>query len=71
MLIREQGLDSPDMLRVLTSKNVDDICNIVRKTGSKNAIEMPNRGQQISVIAQENLKQAAFLFHHRWRCTFD
>ena len=23
------------------------------------------------VIAQENLKLAAFLFHHRWRCTLD
>ena len=32
---------------------------------------MPNRGQQVSVIAQENLKLAAFLFHHRWRCTLD
>ena len=32
---------------------------------------MPDRGQQVSVIAQENLKLAAFLFHHRWRYTFD
>ena len=32
---------------------------------------MPDRGQQISVIAQENLKLATFLFHHLWRCTFD
>ena len=23
------------------------------------------------VTAQENLKLADFLFHHRWRCTFD
>ena len=28
-------------------------------------------GQQISIIAQENLKLATFLFHHQWRCTFD
>ena len=32
---------------------------------------MPDRGQQVLVIAQENLKLAAFLFHHRWRCTID
>ena len=64
-------LDSPDRLRVLTDKNVDDICNVVRKPGGKNADGTPDRGQQVSVIAQENLKLAAFLFHHRWRCTFD
>ena len=30
LLIREQGLDSSDRLRVLTEKNVDDICDVVR-----------------------------------------
>ena len=52
-------------------KNVDDMCNVMRKPGGKNADRMPNRGQQVSVIAKENLKLAAFLFHHRWRCTID
>ena len=36
LLIREQGLDSPDRLRVLTDKNFDDICNVMRKPGGKN-----------------------------------
>ena len=71
LLVREQGLNSPDRLRVLTDKNVDDICNVMRKPGGKNADGTPDRGQQVSVIAQENLKLAAFLFHHRWRCTLD
>ena len=71
LLISEQRLDSPDRLRVLTDKNVDDIFNVVRRPGGKNADGTPNRGQQVSVIAQENLKLAAFLFHHRWRCTLD
>ena len=71
LLIREQGLDNPDRLRVLTDKNVDDICNVMRKPGSKNADGTPNRVQQVSVIAQVNLKLTAFLFYHRWRCTFD
>ena len=71
LLIREQGLDSPDRLRVLTDENVDDICNVMRKPGSKNVDGTPNRGQQVSVIAQENLKLAVFLFHHRWRCTLE
>ena len=71
MLVREQELDSPARLRVLTDKIVDDICNVMRKPGGKNANGMPNRGQQVSVIAQENLKLAIFLFHHRWRCTLD
>ena len=40
--------------------------------GGKNANGMPHRGQQVLVIAQENLKLTAFLFyHHRWRCTLD
>ena len=37
-------------------------------------MELPtggNSGQQVSVVAQENLKLAAFIFHHRWRFTFD
>ena len=71
MLVREQGLDSPERLRALTDKNVNDICNVVRKPGSKNADGTPNRGQQVSVIAQENLKLAVFMFHHWWSCTFD
>ena len=71
LLIREQGLDIPDRLRVIIDKNVNDICNVMRKPGGKNVNGMPNRGQQISVTAQENLKLAVFLFHHRWRCIFD
>ena len=53
LLVREQGLDSPYRLRVLTDKNVDDICNVMRKPCKKNANRMPNKGQQVSVIAQE------------------
>ena len=71
LLIREQGLDNPDRLRILMDKNVDDICNVVRKPGGKNADGTPNRGQQVSVIAWDNLKLAAFLFHHWWICTLD
>ena len=69
LLVREQGLHSPDRLRVLIDKNVDDICDIVMKPGGKNANEMSDRGQQLSVIAQENLKLAAFLFHRWWSAT--
>ena len=66
LILREQGQNS-DRLRILTDKNVDDICNVTRKPGGKNANRTPNRGQQVSVIAQENLKLTAILFHHRWR----
>ena len=71
VVTRKQGLDNLNRLRVLTHKNVDNICNVVRKPGSKNDHGTPNRGQQVSVIAQENLMLPAFLFHHWWRCTFD
>ena len=53
LLIKEQGQDIPERLRILTNKNVDDICNVMRKTSSKNANETPDRRQQVSVIAQE------------------
>ena len=50
-LVREQGLDSPERLRVLIDKNISDICNGMKKIGGKNADGTPDRGQQISVIA--------------------
>ena len=68
--IREQGLDSPESFRVLTEKNVNDICNVMRKPSDKNADRTPNIGQQVSVMVQENLKLVIFLLHHWWRCTF-
>ena len=71
LLIKEQGLDNPDRLRILTDKNADDIFNVMRKPFSMSAYATPNRGHWVLVIAQENLKLAAFLFHHRWRCTND
>ena len=51
LLIREQGLDNPHSLRVLTDKNVNDICNVMRKPGKKNVNGTSDRGQQVSVIA--------------------
>ena len=71
LLIKEQELDSPERLPVLTDKNVHDICNVVRKPGVKSADGIINTKQQISAIAQENLKVAAFLFYHKWRCNLD
>ena len=51
LLVKEQGLDSTERLRVLIDKNVDDICNVIRKPGGKNVNGTPNRGHQVSVIA--------------------
>ena len=44
LLIREQGLDSPERLRVPTNENVDGICNVMRKPCGKSADGTPNRG---------------------------
>ena len=63
--------DSRAKIVVLGDKNIDDICNLVRKPGGKNANGMPERGQQLSVIAWENQKLNASLFHQKWRCIFD
>ena len=51
LLIREYELDSHERLRVLTNTNVDDICNVMRKPGGKNAYGMLDSGQQVAVIA--------------------
>ena len=54
---------SPEAAKLLiTDKNVYDICNVMRKLGSKNANGMHDRRQQVSVIAQENLKLVTFLY---------
>ena len=58
-------------MRVLTKKIVDDISNVTRKPGGKNADGMPDREQQVLVIAQENPKFAVFLFNHWCRCMFN
>ena len=71
MLIREKELESQRRFIVVSYKNVDDICNVMRKLGSKNANETSIRGQQVSVIAQESLTLAVFILHHWWQCTFD
>ena len=66
-----QDLNTSDKLQLLTDKNVDGICNVIKKIGIKHAGGTLDKVHQVSVMAQENLKQAAFLFHHRWRCTYD
>ena len=71
LLEGEQESHSPERLRVLIHKNVNDICNIVRKSGGKNADGMTNRWKQILAIAQENLMLVIFLFNDWLRCPFD
>ena len=44
LLVREKGLDSPERLKVLTNKKINDICNVMRKQGSKNANGIPEKG---------------------------
>ena len=53
------------------NKIVDDICSIMRKPGNKNVDGTPNRGSQASVMAQENLRLADFLFYYSWRCIIE
>ena len=70
-LITHQRTGSIHSNKALADKNINDICNVIRKPGRKKQNGMPDKGQQISVITQENLKLAAFSFHQIWRCTFD
>ena len=50
-------------------KNLNDISNVMRI--HRNADGTLDRGQQVSVMAQENMKLAAFLLHYMWSCTLD
>ena len=52
LLVRDQGLDSHERMRVFMDKNVDDICNVMRNPGIKKADGAPDRGHQLSVISQ-------------------
>ena len=63
LLVRGQVLGNPKRFRVLTDKTVDE----------SQVEKMPTnyKRQQVSVIAQENLKLAVFLFHHWLIFTFD
>ena len=54
LLVREQGIDSTERLRVLADKIIRNICNVMRELGGKNANGMLNRRQQVSLIAQEH-----------------
>ena len=60
ILIQEQDFN-------LTGKNVDDIFNIIRKPGSKNPDETPNKEQLVSLV--KSLIPSAFIFHHNWGST--
>ena len=42
-----------------------------KKPCSKNVNGVPKKGHQVSVMAQDNLKLAAFLSHYSWRCIYD
>ena len=65
LLVREQRLDSPERLRVLTDKNVNNICNFFIKQRWQECQCDAQQGAASLRIAQESLKLAIFLFHHR------
>ena len=71
ILFHKQILYILDQLSILSDKNVDDICNVMVKPDGKNAVRTPDRRPQVLVITPKHLKLASFLFHHRWRCTYN
>ena len=46
LLVREQGLVNPDGLRVLTNKNVDDICDVMRIQEARIPMGLPIEGSK-------------------------
>ena len=62
MLVDDQGISSPWTLSSLSDEDITAICNVMRWPGNLVSGKMPDRGNQISVLAANNLKLMAFMF---------
>ena len=61
-LVNDKEIDSPLTLASLSDENTATICNIIRRPGSSVNRKMPDRGNQSSILAANNLKLTAFMF---------
>lgn len=69
----QQDIDELDELKVLTDKEVENLCKVVRRPGGTIADPanpgqlIPNPGHQVSMRAENNLKLACYYVRHQER----
>ena len=61
-LVDDQGINSPRILASLSDKDITTICEEIRRPSGLIGGKMPDRGNQIFILAAKNLKLAAFMF---------
>ena len=63
-LVTDQSLDSLDEIALLTDKDIDNLCSVVRRPGGTIANNVPNPGLNVSVRAQINMKLLVYYTQH-------
>ena len=70
-----QGVDSIENLRLMTDNDVESLCAVIRRPGGTIADgqgnQVPNRGVNISILAEKKLKLAVYFVKHKKRCSED
>ena len=59
-LVDNQGIESS--LASLSDEDITTICDVIRRSGGLLSMKMLDRGNQISILAANNLKLTAFMF---------
>lgn len=62
-----QQVNSLPEIGLLTDKDVENLCKIVRRPGGTNASGTVNPGNSVSLRAETNLKLAVYWYHHHVR----
>ena len=66
-LVTDQSLDSLDEIALLTNKDIDNLCSVVRRPGGTIGNNVPNPGLNVSVRAQVNMKLLVYYTQHMLR----
>ena len=66
-IIRDQGIDSLEEVRLLESSDIETLCKTIRRPGGtirRGNQDVPNPGISVSALAESNLKIAAWYLMH-------
>ena len=61
-LVDDKGIDTLWTLASLFDEDITTICDVIKRPGGLVSSKMPDRMDQISILAVKNLKHAAFIF---------
>ena len=68
-LVDDQRIDFPQTLASLSDEEIAAICNVIQESGMLVMWKMPDRGNEISVLAARYLKLVAFMFKTLEHCS--